>query len=94
MAKATIYVYSQSYHALPHWKCLLQCCTIFPSINIPDQETDDQYPNIIPSIRFHIYHLIVRCTTHGRLPLNEEKVFGNRILPQNNQQKYSLEKSL
>ena len=86
--------YPHSDHELPHWKCVLRCCEKFPGINIPDQETYDQYSNTIPSIRFHIYHLIVRCTTHGRLSLNERKCFVsvNRILFKNNPQKYTLEK--
>ena len=39
----------------------LRCCDKFPSNNIPDQETDNQYPNTSPSIRFHIYHMIAHC---------------------------------
>ena len=74
MAKATMCAYSQSDHALPHWKCVLRCCAKCPSINIPDQETDDKHPNPSPSIRFHIYHLIARCTKHGRLPLTDKKI--------------------
>ena len=73
MAKATRCAYSQSYHELPHWKCLLRCCDKCTSINITDQETDDQYPGNSPSISFHIYHIIARCTKHGRLPLNDKK---------------------
>ena len=73
MAKETMCAYSQSDHALPHWKCVLRCCAQCPSINIPDQETDDKHPNPSPSIRFHIYHLIARCTKHGRLPLTDKK---------------------
>ena len=38
-AKATMCAYSQTDHALPHWKGVLRCCAKFPSINIPDQET-------------------------------------------------------
>ena len=68
MEKETICSYSQLDHELPHWKCVLRCCYKCPSINISDQETDDQYPNTIPSICFHIYRLIASCTTHGRLP--------------------------
>ena len=70
--KATICEYPQSYHALPHWKCLMQCFYKFPSINLPEQEMDDQYTNTSPSIRFHIYHIITRCSTHGRLPLTDQ----------------------
>ena len=35
--KATICAYPQSDHALPHCKCILQCCAKFPCGNIPDQ---------------------------------------------------------
>ena len=72
-AKATIFAYPQSDHALPHWKCVLQRCAKCPCVNIPDQEKYDQYSNTIPSILFHIYHIILRCTTHGRLPLNDKR---------------------
>ena len=40
MEKATICTYPQSHHAIPHWKCELQCCADFPCINIPNKETD------------------------------------------------------
>ena len=43
MEKATICTYPQSAHALTHWKFLLWCCVEFPYINLPDQETDNQY---------------------------------------------------
>ena len=32
-------VHLTSEHALPHWKCVLQCCSDCLYINIPDQET-------------------------------------------------------
>ena len=67
--------YSQPDHALPHWKCVLRFCAKCPGINLPDQEIDYQYPNTSPSIRFKIYHLIARCTKHGRLPLTDKKSF-------------------
>ena len=38
--KATMCKYPQSYHALPHWKCVLRCYAKFICMNIPDQETD------------------------------------------------------
>ena len=75
MAKATMCAYTQSDHALPHWKCIMQCCAKCPGVNLLDQETDDQYSNTSPSICFHIYHLIARCTKLGRLPLTERRVF-------------------
>ena len=70
VAKAKMCAYPQSDHAVPQWKFVLQCCAKCPSINLPDQEIDDQYYYTSPSICFHIYHLIVRCLTHGRLTLN------------------------
>ena len=74
-AKATMCAYTQSHHVLPQCKCELQCCAKCPSVNLPDQETDDQYSNTRHSINFHIYHLIARCTTHGRLPLTGKKIW-------------------
>ena len=46
MAQATMYVYPQSDHALPDWKCVFPCCYDFPCINITDQETDNH--NYVP----------------------------------------------
>ena len=74
MSNPKICAYSQSDHALPNCKCVLRCCAKCPSINITDQETDDQYPDTSPSISFHIYHLIARCTKHGRLPLTGKNI--------------------
>ena len=67
--------YPQSNHALPHWKCVMQCCAKCPCVNITDQETDYQYSDTTPSLRFHIYHRIACCTTHGRLMLNYKNNF-------------------
>ena len=76
MAKATMCAYSKLDHALPNWKCVFQFCDKCPSINLPYQEADDQYPDTSPSICFHIYHLIARCTKYGRLPLTDKKISG------------------
>ena len=75
MVKEIICEYPQSYHSLPHWKCVLRYCEKSSSINIPDQEIDGQYFNTIPSICFHIYHIIARYTTNDRLPLTDRKTF-------------------
>ena len=66
-----------------------------PNINLSDQETDDQYSDTSESIRFHIYHLIARFTTHGRLPLNDKKSFRKcrQDSASENPQKYKLKKS-
>ena len=39
MENATMCTYPHSEHALPHWKCVLQCCADCPCINITDQKT-------------------------------------------------------
>ena len=85
MAKANMCECPQSDHALPYWKCVMQYYSKCPTINLPYQEMDDQYYNSSPSIRFHICHIIVRCTKRGRLLLNDKKKFEsvNRILFQN-----------
>ena len=75
MEKATMCTYPQSARALPHWKRVLRCCDECSFINIPDQETDNNYSETKPSIRFHIYHIIGRCTAHGKIPLKEKKIF-------------------
>ena len=95
MSRAIICAYSQSYHVLPHWKCVMQCGAKCPGINLPEQKIDDQYSNSISSIHFHIYYIISCCSTHGRLPLNDKDIVAsvNRILLQNNPQKYILEKN-
>ena len=63
MTKATMCAYPQLDHALPHCKYFIRCYAKFPRVNLPDQETDDQYSDTIPSISFHIYHTIARCST-------------------------------
>ena len=42
MENDTMCTYPHSDHALPHWKCVLRCCSDCPCINLPDQETDNQ----------------------------------------------------
>ena len=54
MAQAIMCAYPQSYHALSHWKFALWCCSECPCINLPDQETDNQYSDTKSSIGFHI----------------------------------------
>ena len=47
---------------------------VFPCINLPDQEKYNQYSETEPSIRFHIYHIIGRCTAHGTITLKDKKM--------------------
>ena len=37
MEQATMYTYTQSGLAIPHWKCVLRCCAEYPYNNRPDQ---------------------------------------------------------
>ena len=95
MAKAKIWKYPQSDHALPHWEYVLRCCAKCPCINFPDQEIDHQYSETTPSIGFHIYHIIARCTDNDRIPLKDKKYVTcvNKNLHQITLQKYTPEKS-
>ena len=52
MAQATMCVYPQSDHAMTHWKFVLSCCSYYPCINLPDQETDNQNSDTNPQLRF------------------------------------------
>ena len=61
-------------HALSHWKCVLVCCSNLPHIDILDQYSDRRNSNASPSINFHFYHLIARCTVRERQPLDEKKI--------------------
>ena len=74
MANATMCAYPQSKHSLPHCKCVLRCCADCPFINIPDQEITKKHDETTPTIRFHIYHIIGRCTIHGRLSLKDKNI--------------------
>ena len=74
MAHATMCTYTKSDYAIPHWKCVLRCCADCTCINLPDKEIDYQYSYTTPSIRFHTNHIISCCTTHGRIPLKDNKI--------------------
>ena len=69
MANATMCTYPHSDHALPHWQCILQYCSDCLFISLIDQEIDNNMEKKTPSIQFHIYHIIGRCTDHGRISL-------------------------
>ena len=94
MEKATMCTYPQYDNAFPHWKFVLRCCDKCPCINIPDQETDNQYSETTPSIMFHIYHIIRRCTDNGKTPLKDKKIcyMCKQESSSNNSTKYTPEK--
>ena len=91
----TMCTYTQSEHALPHWKYVLWCFYKCPCINIPDQETYNKNSDTTPSIMFHIYHIVTRCTDHGIIPSKDKKYVTcvNKNLHQKNIQKYAPEKT-
>ena len=72
--KAKMCAYPQSDHELIHRKCVLRCCADCTCINLTDQETDNKYSETTPSIRFQIYHIIARCTAHGRITFKDKKI--------------------
>ena len=74
MTNATMCTYPNSDNALPHWKYVFWCCSECPCINIPDQETTKKHDEITSSIRFHIYHIIGRCISHGIIQLKDNKI--------------------
>ena len=74
MENATMCKYPKSDHALPHQTCVLRWCAECPCINLPEQETNKIHEETTPSIRFHIYHIIGRCTAHDRIPLKDKKI--------------------
>ena len=74
MENTTMCAYPYADDALPHWKCILRCCADCPCINLPEQETNKKNEETIPSIRFHIYHIIGRCTAHGIIPLKDNTI--------------------
>ena len=93
--QATMCEYPKYDHALPHWECVLRCCSDCTYINITDQETDRKYEERTPSISFHIYHIIGSCNTHGRIPFKYKKYVTcvNKNLHQITLQKYTPEKN-
>ena len=42
IVKAIMCTNPHSDHALPHWKCVLWCCSDCPCINLPDQEKNEK----------------------------------------------------
>ena len=72
IAQSTMCTYPQSDHALTKWKYVLWCCADCTCINILYQETDNHNSDTTLPIRFHIYHIISRCTSHGRITFKDK----------------------
>ena len=75
MENSTMCNNPHSDNALPLWNCVLWCCADCPCINLPDLETTKKHKETTPSTRFHIYHIIGRCTAHGRITLKDKKIY-------------------
>ena len=43
MENATMCAYPHLDYALPHWKCVLRCCSDCQCINLTDQETNKKH---------------------------------------------------
>ena len=71
---AEMCAYPLSDNALPHWKCVLRWCVDCTCIDLTDQETNKKHEETKPSIRFHIYHIIGRCSDHVIIPLKDKKI--------------------
>ena len=95
MENATMCAYPNSDNSLLHWNYVLRYCDDCPFINIPDQETNKKHEETTPSIRFHNYHIIGNCTTHGIITSKDKKYVTcvNKNLHQINLRKYTPEKS-
>ena len=52
MSNATMCTYPQSENALPHLKCVVQCCADCPCINITDQVTTKSKKKQHPQLGF------------------------------------------
>ena len=73
MVMAKMCEYPPSQYILPHCKYVLHCFSNCPSIDLPYHESFINNSNKYNSIRFNIYHVILRYTVYGRHPLDEKK---------------------
>ena len=68
MAMSTKLNCTYKHHGIPHCKYVLHCCDKCPSIFLPSQEANKDTTNTCPTITFHVYLNISRCTLNGRRP--------------------------
>ena len=63
----------------PHWKCVLQRCTVCPDYPVPsfEREVDE----VARTIKFHSYCKATKCSDHGDLPLNASHCDRCNMLP-------------
>ena len=75
IAMSTMCAYPLSKFSLPHWKYDLNFCAQCTRTDLPILESDQHNFCINPTVSFHVYQQIERCTVHGRRPFNENKQF-------------------
>ena len=73
MDMSTVCAYESSKYALPHWKCVLRCCSQFTHIDIPITESYHKNSNVSPTKHFCEYQTISRCIVYGGHPFNKKK---------------------
>ena len=56
------------HNRIPHWKCVLHCCYKCLSIFLHSQEENKYTTSTCPTIRFHVYLNVSRCTVHRQRP--------------------------
>ena len=64
--------FPSDHHAIPRWKCMFCCCNKFLSVVIPDQESNRDDTNILKTIHFHVYRVLIWCKVHGRYPYDKK----------------------
>ena len=55
------------YIKLPNCSCVLNCCSEFPGVFVPDVEINDRVGVNLPFIRFHHHKNIISCSLHKQL---------------------------
>ena len=58
-------------HGLQHCKYVLHCCDKCPIIFLTIQEANKNTTNTCPTIIFHVYRNVSRCTVNGRRQYNK-----------------------
>ena len=63
----TMYQFYIQDKEIPHWKCVIICCSNFLPVNITYEKT--QYSTDMTNIKYHIYKEVGHNTIHGKIPL-------------------------
>ena len=66
MGIATMCNFPPDQRDLPHWKCVLCCCSTCRSIVTPNHGLHDNTQTMCPTIHFHVYKVVSCCTVNVR----------------------------